>query len=57
MIASGEFTSQYQKMIFEFIEIKYYEIKKNIDLIYHSSNFKIYFSHMCLARLILALFL
>lgn len=31
MIASDEFTSQYQKIIFEFIEIKYYKIKKNME--------------------------
>lgn len=31
MIASDEFTSQYQKIIFELIEIKYYKIKKNME--------------------------
>lgn len=48
MIASDEFTSQYQKIIFEFIEIKYYKIKKNMEdlILSFFFNFNINFSYM-----------
>lgn len=48
MIVSDEFTSQYQKIIFEFIEIKYYKIKKNMEdlILSFFFNFNINFSSM-----------
>lgn len=48
MIASDEFTSQYQKIIFEFIEIKHYKIKKNMEdlILSFFFNFNINFSYM-----------